>query len=145
MYIAQAITWRMVRKATNADPVMSRLRQELEEGYLRDDDGTARPIPTEIADYRRHMDNLSIQDDVILYNGRMVIPEVLRGRVLDTLHSAHQGSSQMWNRAETSVFWPGLRRDIEDRRAGCPTCRIIAPSQANLPPYDPPVPEFPFQ
>ena len=39
----------------------------------------------------------------------------------------------------------GLRRDIEDRWAGCPTCRIIAPSQANLPPYNPPVPEFPFQ
>ena len=143
--VAHAVSWRMVREATNADPVMSRLRQEVEEGYLRDDDDTVRPIPAEIADYGRHMDNLSVQDDVILYNGRTVIPEKLRGRVLDTLHSAHQGSSQMRNRAETSVFWPGLHRDIENRRAKCPTCRIVAPSQANLPPYDPPVPEFPFQ
>ena len=119
--VAQAVSWRMVREATNADPVMSKLRQEVEEGYLRDNDGIARPILAEIADYGRHMDNLSIQDDVILYNGRTVIPEKLRGRVLDTLNSAHQGSSQMWNRAETSVFWPGLCRDIEDRRARCPT------------------------
>ena len=91
------------------------------------------------------MDNLSVQDNVILYNGRTVIPERLHGRVLNTLHSAHQASSQMWNRAETCIFWPGLCRDIEDRWARCPTCRIIAPLQANLPLYDPPVPEFPFQ
>ena len=37
--VAQAVSWRMVREATNADPVMSKLRQEVEEGYLRDNDG----------------------------------------------------------------------------------------------------------
>ena len=118
--IAQAVSWRMVREVTKADPVMSRLRQEVEEGHLRDGDSTARPIPAEIANYGKHMDNLSVQDDVILYNNRRVIPEKLRERVLDTLHSAHQGSSQMWNRAGTSVFWPGAETLRTDRLGAPP-------------------------
>ena len=86
-----------------------------------------------------------VQDDVLLYGTRTIIPERLRDRVLNTLHSAHQGCSQMWSRAETAVFWPGLSKDIESQRAKCRTCHTIAPSQPNLPPYTPSEPEYPFQ
>ena len=137
------ISWSMVREATNADPILSQLRQEVEEGFR--DTPDIRTLPEELRGYGRYMDSLSVQDDVLLYGTRTVIPERLRDRVLDTLHSAHQGCTQMWNRAEISVFWPGLRQDIETIRSKCTTCRVVAPSQAKLPPHPPPEPEYPFQ
>ena len=135
------VSWRMVQEATNADPILSKIRDILQEGKETD----IRFLPEEIKEYSRYLDSMFVQDDVILYGKRTVIPERFRTRVLDTLHSAHQGCSQMWKRAETAVFWPGLSVDIEKRRKSCRTCREIAPSLPNLPPHTPEDPEFPFQ
>jgi hypothetical protein len=91
------------------------------------------------------LDSMTVQDGVILYGSRTVIPARLRGRILDVLHFAHQGVTQMLSRAEISVFWPGLRRDIEQHRGNCVACRVVAPSNANLSPYLAPKPDYPFQ
>ena len=48
-------------------------------------------------------------------------------------------------RAEESVFWPGLTLDIMKTRDLCSSCREYAPSQTNLPPWDPVSVEYPFQ
>ena len=135
------VSWRMVQEATNADPVLSKVRDIIQEGKGVD----IRSLPEDVKEYYRYLDSMYVQDDVILYGTRTVIPERFKTRVLDTLHSAHQGCSQMWSRAETSVFWPGLSVDIDRRRKSCRTCREIAPSLPNLPPHTPQDPEFPFQ
>ena len=48
-------------------------------------------------------------------------------------------------RAEETVFWSNLWKDLEMVRLACNTCNKIAPSQSNLPPVEPVVPEYPFQ
>ena len=48
-------------------------------------------------------------------------------------------------RAEQSVFWPGITKDISTVRERCYTCHKNAPSQAKLPPVDPIVPQYPFE
>ena len=76
---------------------------------------------------------------------RTVIPTRLRHRVLDCLHSAHQGVSQMVARADLAVYWPNMHQDLVQVRNDCATCRQNAPSNPNLPPHDQPDLEFPFQ
>ena len=76
---------------------------------------------------------------------RMVIPHALRAEALKSLHSAHQGTSLMTSRAQSSVFWPGLTADIERTREACGECWRMSPSQALLPPAPPCVPVAPFQ
>ena len=51
----------------------------------------------------------------------------------------------MTARAEQSVFWPSITRDIVETRASCRECHRIAPSQPAAPPVSPPSPEYPFQ
>ena len=68
---------------------------------------------------------------------RAVIPPKLREEVIAHLHSAHQGVSQMNNRASECVFWPGITSDIQAARSRCTTCDINAPSHAKMPPADP--------
>ena len=62
-----------------------------------------------------------------MYVARAIIPPKLREEVITNLHSAHQGVSQMTNRATECVFWPGITSDIESARAQCTTCDINAP------------------
>ena len=80
-----------------------------------------------------------------MYKDRVVIPEQLRGDILSTLHSAHQGTSKMTARANSSVFWPGITQDIESTRRGCIHCEKMAPSQPSAPPTPLTYPEYPFQ
>lgn len=51
----------------------------------------------------------------------------------------------MTTRAESSIFWPGMSKDIASTRARCHTCNGIAPSQASMPPVQPASSCYPFQ
>ena len=137
----QKVSWQMIKRGTLADAQLSVVSDALEAGETF----VNSPVPNEIQPYLRYWHRLWVQDGVILLDDRTVIPQVLRERVLDNLHSAHQGVSQMFARAEIAVFWPNLHSDLESVRAACATCRINAPSQAKLPPVDPPNADFPFQ
>ena len=41
---------------------------------------------------------------------------ILRAKVLENLHSAHQCISSMSARAQVTFFWPGLSNEIERLR-----------------------------
>lgn len=88
----------------------------------------------------RYKDSLYVQDGVVMYRDRVVIPKSLRKAVLTTLHSAHQGVASMQLRAQTIMFWPGMSLDTAAKRNNCRECNRNAPSQAALPsePSDPP-------
>ena len=84
-------------------------------------------------------------DGVILYDDRVVVPPSLRPLVLQTLHSAHQGTSAMEGRARQMFFWPGYTTDIAGTRAKCKECNNCAPSQPHLPPAAACIPTTPFE
>jgi hypothetical protein len=102
-------------------------------------------LPNELRHYFQFREHLTTYDGVILYHDRVLVPPSLREAVLDALHSAHQGVSQMCSRAESSVFWPGMSPAITNKRARCGACNRMAPSQPNTPPYPPTTPAYPFQ
>ena len=99
----------------------------------------------EVRPYHRYRHGLVIVDGVVCYKDRVVIPADLRTQVLGTLHSAHQGVTGMVNRAEQTVFWPGITTDINRTRAMCRTCVRNAPSQPAGTPVPPPSPSYPFE
>ena len=82
---------------------------------------------------------------MLLYNDRTVILPLARPRVLQVLHSAHQGVAGVSLWAEQSVFWPGMSGDIRNMRAALSTCYTIAPCQSSMPPVQPVIPNLPFQ
>ena len=78
-------------------------------------------LPEKLKDYWRFRASLRLVDGVAMYGDRTIIPETLRPDVLIVLHSAHQGVTGMNLRAEQSVFWPGITRDISSVRERCYT------------------------
>jgi hypothetical protein len=89
--------------------------------------------------------DLSIVGGVVFYGSRLVVPVSLRNEVIDSLHSAHQGITKTLQRASGAVFWPGLKRRIEDKCLACEPCRQREINEKKEPMLPMPVPQYPFQ
>ena len=59
----------------------------------------------------------------LLWEGRVIVPEVGRSKVLQELHDAHPGLTQMKRIARTLVWCPGLDKDVEERVQCCLECK----------------------
>ncbi|XP_058023889.1 uncharacterized protein K02A2.6-like, partial [Ahaetulla prasina] len=69
----------------------------------------------------------------LLWGDRVVIPEKLRGHVLELLHVGHPGIVRMKSLARSYVWWPQMDKDISDRVGKCQACQESRP----LPPTAP--------
>ena len=135
----KAVTFNRVRKAVEADAQMQQLVTTIQ------DCPAGENFPLSLAPFNRYREALSVLDGVPMYGRRVIVPAALRSEVLQCLHSGHQGTSRMNERALQAVFWPGITTEIEKLRQGCDRCDTHAPSQAALPPLPLASPDYPFQ
>ncbi|XP_053619708.1 uncharacterized protein K02A2.6-like [Plodia interpunctella] len=87
--------------------------------------------------YLHRKDCLTTDKGCILYNHRVVIPKVLRSRVLHELHQGHLGIVKMKNLSRSYVYWPQLDAEIETLCRACSACLLQrdAPPRATLHPW----------
>ena len=73
---------------------------------------------------------LLLQNGVIFWGIRVVLPESLRKSVLTELHCQHPGIVRMKSLARIHVWYPGIDIDIENLVNTCPQCKSVS----NAPP-----------
>ena len=56
--------------------------------------------------------SLSMVDQMIVMNGRSVIPQSLQHEMLRNLHTGHQGIVKTKRLARDTIYWPGIDKDI---------------------------------
>lgn len=76
---------------------------------------------------------LTVDDDLIVYGARLLIPCSLRRETLERLHDGHQGVERTKRRARQTVYWPGIDNDITNVVSSCSLCRSLLPSHQNEP------------
>ncbi|XP_011883552.1 PREDICTED: uncharacterized protein K02A2.6-like [Vollenhovia emeryi] len=64
----------------------------------------------------------SIQQDILLCNGKIVIPNSMREQLLQELHKNHFGIVKMKALARNLYWWPSLDRAIEEIARTCSIC-----------------------
>ncbi len=90
-------------------------------------------------------DQLSIDDDLIVFGCRLLVPARLRATMLSRLHDAHQGIARSQARARLTIYWPGIDKDIEAFVSGCRHCQERLPSHNKEPMMIREAPQRPFQ
>ena len=130
-----------LNKAAHDDEEYKNLYKLVQTGFP----DTKDQIPSALKTFWGVKDRLSIEGDVLTIDSRIVIPKILRSKVLSSLHSAHQGVDSMIRRAEKNIYWPGMANDIRNKRYSCMTCNESAPSLPREPYCPSPPPEYPFQ
>jgi hypothetical protein len=79
----------------------------------------------ELTHYWTHSACLTVQQGLVLYKARIVIPSCpaeLRETILGSLHDGHQSQATMRDRAQEAVYWPGLSAQLASTIDGCVVC-----------------------
>ena len=99
----------MNKEHTAHDHVLQQLINVVQHGWPEQ-----RPnMDPEVIKYWNFGDEMSVYDGLVLKGHRFCVPTELDNDVLKLLHTPHMGISKTLLHAGTSVYWPGLNRDIE--------------------------------
>ena len=88
--------------------------------------------------FRRRENELSLQDDCVLWGNRVVVSQVGREAVMGILHEGHPRASRMKSLARGVVCWPGMDSDLDAKVKQCQQCQENrkAPPVAPLHPWE---------
>ena len=115
----------MFRVETENDEVLQSVKAVVQSGWPAD----KRELPLTLALYYDVRDELVIQGGLLFRGDRLVIPKTLRKRMLQTLHSSHQGIESTLRRARETIYWPNMKSDIKDFTSKCETCATYSTRQ----------------
>lgn len=126
------VTSQQIKMGTEKDPILCKVRDCVLNGWYRDVDGD------DFKPYNRRKDELSVQDGILMWGSRVVIPPKLRSQMLDELHVSHPGISRMKGLARSYIWWPNLDGDIEMTVRQCTACQLNGnlPASAPLHPWE---------
>jgi len=102
-------------------------------------------LPQSCRPYWQVRHNLTIDEDLIIYGCRLLIPYKLRREVLKQLHESHQGTQRTKQRARLTVYWPGIDNDIDNLISQCHQCQSHLPANPKEPMIAKPRPSRPFE
>ena len=99
-------------------------------------------LPSRMAPYMPHQQllrpywenrsHLTIVDDLLQYDDRILVPRSMRLQILDCIHTGHLGLTRCRSRARTSVWWPGPSTQIGELIIQCHTCAKEQPTPREL-------------
>lgn len=93
----------------------------------------------------RLRNDILLDDDVLFYHDRVIIPKNMRQMILMKLHEPHFGVTKTQQRARSSIFWPNINNDIENIVSYCRVCQDNAPQNRKEPMIAHEIPDIPFQ
>ena len=105
-----------VRQATSRDALLSRIVTFVQTGW------PSQPVSDDVRPYFVHRDELSVQDGVLLWGLRVIVPSSLRTQVLELIHESHPGATRGKQLARGYVWWPNIDADIEHAVQSCESC-----------------------
>ena len=60
----------------------------------------------------------------------------MQKQILEKIHCGHQGIQKCRLRVNSSVWWPGVSRQVEDYIKACPTCIVAAQETQETPSHN---------
>ena len=139
--IAETSRLQKLQQAAMSDQEYQALKHYVLNGFPKQ----RHELPEGCRQYWKIRVDLSIEDDLIVYGHRLLIPRAMRRSILQQLHESHQGQVRTKERARLAVYWPSISNDIDNVIMSCKTCQDLMPSHPREPIAVKPPAERPFQ
>jgi hypothetical protein len=131
---------RSIQRETEADAKLQCLKEIVLRGWPE----TKPEADPRVAEYWTFRDEISIYNGVLYKGDRVIVPTVLRKKLLSRIHASHQGEQACLRRARDALFWPGMSQQVKDLVSSCSLCADFAPAQAKEPLMTPELPKRPW-
>jgi hypothetical protein len=120
------VTSKQIRQWTASDPVLSKVKTYILQGWPFDVDNDYKP-------YFNRQSELSVVSDCILWGTRVIVPPQGREMLLNELHDGHIGMSKMKALGRSYLWWPNMDKNIELKVKECHTCQINSKTETKGP------------
>lgn len=107
-----------VQRCSRSDPVIAKVIDMVLSHEKMDSE-----LDPSFAAYKRRIDELVVEEGILMWGFRVVIPKKLRETILEELHEAHPGITRMKALARSYFWWPGMDADIENLVVSCDACQ----------------------
>ena len=114
---ASDIRLREIRERQEEDEVCQQLTEYTREGWP-----DRHRLPSAVKPYWSVRGEITMNHGLLLKSSRIIIPSSLRLEMLDCIHEGHQGITKCRQRTKSSIWWPGLSRQLEDMIQSCRKC-----------------------
>lgn len=74
---------------------------------------------------------ICVQDGLLYYDEKIIIPGNYRKKIMELLHTAHIGLERTLKKARETYYWPGMSSDIKNLIDGCQPCQTLRRSKMN--------------
>lgn len=119
-------TTEQIKCTTASDPQLRHFLDYAVSGWPK----YAKAVPEEIRQYHAVTLGSGWQDH---YHNRLVIPSSLQSEVLERIHLGHHGMTRCHERANVSIWWHSISRDIQSKVSDCEFCQENIPRQRKEP------------
>ena len=127
------------RDAQGQDPVCQQVTEYCQHGWPR-----KRPTRPDVAPFWNARASLTVCNQLLMYDHRIVVPKSLQKETMQKIHAGHQGIERCRARIASSVWWPGVSQQIAQTVHQCTECaKNSTPNKEPL--MTSQLPEYPWQ
>ena len=77
-------------------------------------------VKGDLKPYWQLREELSCYNDLLLFRDCIVVPKELRRQTIEKIHQGHQGITRCRLRVRSSVWWPGISKEVDSYVKQCP-------------------------
>lgn len=129
------------QEETNKDAVLKNLKQYCLIGWPRN----KAKCSDNTKFFFKMRNEIMIDDDILFWNERIIVPTSMRLKMLKQLHEPHFGVTKTKKRAKNCMYWPGLDSEIEKMISTCHICQVNANRNQKEPLISHDIPSRPFE
>ena len=107
-----------LKKETHSDKQFQTLKEVIQTGWPEN----KKDVDDSVREYWQYRDDLTLEDDLIFKQNRVVIPKSMRRLMLEKIHQSHQGIEKSKRLARDILFWPGMSAQITEVVERCQIC-----------------------
>jgi hypothetical protein len=123
--IPKSMTLSEVKEATQQDNTLQKVIKAVQSGQWSG---------TDLSEYARFKDEISVCDGVLLRDHRLIMPQSLRNKVVQIAHSSHQGIVKTKQLIREKVWFPGIDKMVEQSVKSCIPCQASIPTHTHREP-----------
>ncbi|KAG7312060.1 hypothetical protein JYU34_001506 [Plutella xylostella] len=100
--------------------------------------------PDIIQRYYKLRSELTIDENLLFFNNRLIIPKSLRVDIIKKLHEGHLGMTKLKQLARKLYYWPKIDEQLERYVKSCSVCQMYQNNNVKEPLLSHEVPSLPF-